>query len=102
MIDAEYLAHAFVERRFRRGGGERVIRLVLHHRPDLYAHERQPFFQHGKLRQQRRSHSLGGLVSGEELVPERLNHVIGGHRQVRRTLTAMINAGLIEGYLLPR
>ena len=64
-------------------GGERIVGFELHHRPHHDAERRQRFFEQGKLRLEVGFDAFAGLVAGPELVSERLDDVIGRHRQVR-------------------
>jgi len=69
-------------RRLASGGSERVVRLVVDHRPHHHSHRLQGFLENGELRKQLRRHTLAGLVSGIKIIPERLDDVIGSDPDV--------------------
>ncbi len=69
-----------------RGGAKRVVGLDLDHRPDAHAERGQHLFEQRELRPQRRLDALAGLVAGPQVVAERLDHVVGGHPDVRRAV----------------
>ena len=66
-----------------RGGGERVVRLELDHRPHRYAHRSESVFERVELREQRPLHAFARLVAGPERIAERFNDVVGGDADVR-------------------
>ena len=66
-----------------RGGSERIISFELDHRPDHNAHCRERFFERMELREQRPLDPCAGLVVRPKAIPKRLDHVIGGHTDVR-------------------
>ncbi len=78
------LLHPRIGRRDRRGGGEGVVGLELDHGPDDHAQRAERLLERRELRVEQRVHALAGLVAGPELVPERLDDVIGRHAQMRR------------------
>src|SRR5437764_13962040 len=65
--------------------GESIVRFELDHRPDGDAHRLERILERLKLRQQVGLDSFAGLVVGPEIVAERLDDVIGGDTDVRRT-----------------
>src|SRR3954447_7791688 len=78
----------------RGGGGERVVRLVLGHRPDGDAHRRQRLLERLELEPQRGVDAGARLVAVPELVPERLDHVVGGDADVRAVLLEVLEHGV--------
>jgi len=77
------LFDACVERGEMRGGGERVVRFELDHRPDGDAHRGKRFFQRVKLRGQCRLDSLAGLVARPERIAKRFDDVVRGDAEMR-------------------
>ena len=78
--------HAFDTRiasRRHRPGGERIVRLELHHRPDDDAGRREGVFEQWELRQQVGFDAFAGLVARPQSIAERLDDVIGGDGDVR-------------------
>ena len=88
-----HLLDALVRRRKMRGRRQRVIRLQLDHRPCRHSHRRQKLFEGVKLRPQRRIDSFAGLIAGPKLVAERLDDVVGGHSDVRRSFIQHLHDG---------
>ena len=80
--------HHLFDPRIRRGPhrrrGQRIIRLVLDHRPHPHAERRERLLEQAELRQQVGIDAGAGLVSGPEAVAERLDDVIGGNADVGR------------------
>ena len=72
-----------ITRRRRRRGGERIVRLELHHRPDDDAGRREGLFEQRELRQQVRFDACAGLVAWPQPVAKRLDDVIGRNSDVR-------------------
>jgi len=66
-----------------RGGRDRVVGLELDHRPHHEAERRGGALGELELRDQRLGQALAGLVAGEQLVAERLDHVIERDARVR-------------------
>lgn len=73
----EHATHPRIAPRERRGGRERVVRLVLDHRPDREAEGSEGVFERTELGVEHGVHALARLVSLPELVAERLDHVVG-------------------------
>ena len=67
-------------------GREAVVGLLVDHRPDRHAEGAQAVLQERELGQELRRHPLARLVPRVQVVAERLDHVVGGDAQVRRTL----------------
>jgi len=65
-----------------RGGGDRVIGLVGHHRPDGDAQRAQRTLRVIELGEELRRHAGIGLVAGIEVVAPRGDDVVGGGRDV--------------------
>ena len=63
--------------------GERVVRLVLDHRPDGDAERRERLLEDRELRAQLGVDAGAGLVAGPEAVAERLHDVVGRDAEVR-------------------
>jgi hypothetical protein len=65
-------------------GGRRqgVIGLELHHGPDAHAQRLQRRLEDVELRAKRRIDAVSGLVTGPQVVAERLDDVISGHSNV--------------------
>ena len=78
----QHLLHTVVLGCFIGGRSQRVIGLKVDLRPHLHAHGFQRLLKHRKLREQLRRHAFAGLVSGIQIVAERLHDMIGGHAQV--------------------
>jgi len=78
------LLHPRIGRRDRRRRGQGVVGLEVDHGPHDHAQRAQRLLERLELRVEQRVHPLAGLVTRPETVPERLDHVIGGHAQVGR------------------
>ncbi len=65
-----------VVRELRGGARQRVIGLELDHRPYRDPQRGGDALGDGELRPQQRVHPLAGLVAGEEVVAERLDHMV--------------------------
>ena len=78
------LLHPRIGRRDRRRRGQGVVGLEVDHGPHDHAQRAQRLLERLELRVEQRVHALAGLVTRPETVPERLDHVIGGHAQVGR------------------
>ena len=63
--------------------GERVVGLVLGHRPDYDAHQRERLLKNGKLCVQLRVDASACLVAGPHAIAKRLDDVIGRDRDMR-------------------
>ena len=70
----------------RRRAGQGVVRLELDHRPHRHPQRAQRLLERPGLGPQVRVDALARLVAGPELVAERLDHVVGGHADVGRTV----------------
>ena len=70
-------------RKPRGGGGQRVVGLVLDHRPDDDAERRRGVLGRMELGEQVGVDAVAGLVAGEQVVAERLDHVVEGAGHVR-------------------
>ena len=64
--------------------GKRIICLELLHRPDDDAHRLEGLLEWMELAEKRRLDALARLVSGPEVVPKRLDDVIGRDADMRR------------------
>lgn len=69
-----------------RRGGQGVVRLVLHGFPDDDAKRLERLLERMELAEEGRIDALAGLVAGPQVIPERLDDVIGGNPDVRRAL----------------
>ena len=77
--------HALVGGGAPSGGGQRVVRLELDHRPHRHSHGDERFLQRVELREERALDADPRLVTGPEAVAERLDDVIGRHADMGRT-----------------
>src|SRR6516225_2954498 len=68
---------------FRRGRSECIVGLEFDHRPHQHSHRLQCLFENWKLRQQCRIDAFASLVTWIEIVPKRLNHMVGRNSDVR-------------------
>ena len=80
----DHTSDAAVGRRFDRRRRERIVRLVLDHRPDFHSKRRQRCLERLELGEQIGIDAGARLVSWPETVAERLDDVIGGDADVRR------------------
>ena len=65
--------------------GETVVGFELDHRPDGDAHRRERVLEREKLRVEDGLDSLSRLVVRPEIVAERLDDVVGGDADMRRS-----------------
>ena len=79
-----------------RGRRQRVVSLQLDHRPDDDSHCDERFFQRMELGPQRRLDAFARLVVPPQIVAKRLDDVIGGHTDVRRSLLLTAAAQLAQ------
>jgi hypothetical protein len=77
--------HPRIECSARGPGCQRIVRLVLDHGPHGNAEGTQRLFERDELGEQVSRNAGARLVSAPEPVAERLDHVIGGHGEVRDT-----------------
>jgi len=73
-------------RKARRARGQRVVGLVLAHRPDRDAERARRLFDGVELRPQRRVDPFVALVGGEQIVTERTDRIVERDRDVRHRL----------------
>ena len=78
--------HTRIRRRDCRRRRQRIVGLELDHRPDGKPRCRQRLFEQRELRIEIRLDARAGLVAGPELVPERLDDVVGGDADMARAL----------------
>src|SRR2546426_1581498 len=88
------LFHARIFRGDPRGGGKRVVGLELDHGPDSDAHRSERVLQRVELREKRRLDALARLVISPDVIAKRLDDVIGGDPDVRRSLLDHLQHGL--------
>ena len=82
----DHLIHLRIGGRHRRGCGQRVVGLELHHRPHGHPRGRQSVLQDRELALQVRVDALARLVGRPQLVSKRLDDVVGGDADVRGPL----------------
>ena len=78
--------HAFNTRiggRSRRAGCQCIVGFEFNHRPDHHTGQPECLLEQWKLRQQVGIDASTSLVARPEIIAERLNHMIGGHGEVR-------------------
>ena len=84
-LSGEHTTTCSTSRERRRTGGARgqgVVGLELHHRPHHEAEGARGVLGGMELGQEVGGHAFAGLVAGEEVVAERLDDVVEGHRHV--------------------
>ncbi len=77
-----------------RGGGERIVRLELDHRPHRHAHGGERILERVKLTEQGRLDPVARLVLWPEIVAERLDDMIGRDAEVRRAAFNHLQHGI--------
>jgi hypothetical protein len=81
---------------------QRVVRLEIDHRPHGHAHRRQRFLQRMELRPQRGLDALAGLVARPQQVAKGLDHVVGGHAQMRRIVFDQLQHAVEDAATAPK
>ena len=79
----DHAVHPRIPGRRRGRGGQRVVRLELHHRPDDNPHRGERLFEERELRQEIRIDARARLVARPQRVAERFDDVVGRHADVR-------------------